>query len=100
MRSKFNGHELKEVFTVEVMEGKKKVLGKLEVDCSLGVWPMGEWIPTEPIEEKFELGRATKKEKFDGSPGKVSLTYCYAGNSKPCSPYPALLPSITLPACS
>ena len=54
---------------------------------------MGEWIPTEPIEEEFDLLQKGKKEKFTGAPGKLSLSYCYAGQSKPRASPPALRPA-------
>ena len=62
------------------MKGKKKIIGKVNVDAGQGVWPNGEWIPTEPIEDEYELKGPQKKSKFEGSPGKVSLSYSYSGS--------------------
>ena len=82
-RSKFNGHKLEETFTVEVMEGKKNVIGQVVVDCSQGIWPNGEWIPTEAGVDSgwMDLQAAGKKSKFEGSRGQVGITYMYAGES-------------------
>ena len=71
-----------ETFTVDVMKGKKKVIGMVNIDASQGVWPMGEWIPTEPIEDDFELVQAGKKAKFEGSPGSITVSYAYAGSGE------------------
>ena len=68
---------------MEVMEGKKNVIGQVVVDCSQGIWPNGEWIPTEPGVDSgwMDLQAAGKKSKFEGSRGQVGITYMYAGES-------------------
>ena len=85
---------------MEVMEGKKNVIGQVVVDCSQGIWPNGEWIPTEAGFDSgwMDLQAAGKKSKFEGSRGQVGITYMYAGESAhrprlPCSPAALSVPA-------
>lgn len=70
-----------ETFTIEVLKGKKKVIGKLNINAGEGIWPNGEWVPTEPIEDDYDLQAPGKKAKFDGAPGIVTLNFSYGGSS-------------------
>lgn len=64
------------------MKGKKKVIGVVNIDASQGIWPNGEWIPTEPIEDDFDLQAPGKKGKYDGPMGNVTVSYLYGGASE------------------
>ncbi len=73
---------LEETFTIEVMKGKKKVIGVVTIDAGEGIWPTGEWVPTEPIEDDFELQFPGKNKKYEGTMGTVTVSYLYAGASE------------------
>lgn len=62
--------------------GKKKLVGKVNVDAGQGVWPQGEWVPTEPIEDALEIMGKEKSSKFAGATGIVAVSYYYGGASE------------------
>ena len=79
------------------MKGKKKVIGVVNIDASQGIWPNGEWVPTEPIEDDFELKAPGKKAKFDGAMGSVAVSYQYGGASENALELPLRASALALP---